>query len=76
MSVYVDRPMARRFVAYFYCNGADLSLGVSVNFERPNIEIHVPFVFFRIGWQYEYEIGEDVGERLGNKVLYRAFGYR
>ena len=66
----------KKFVAYFYCNGFDLSLGISVNFERPNLEIHVPFGFFRIGWQYEREIGPAYGVRQGNRFLYRAWGYR
>lgn len=64
------------FVAYFYCNGIDLSLGVSMNLKRPNIEIHIPFGFIRIGWQYKMEICESVGEQLGNRFLYRSFGYR
>lgn len=72
--------MNKRFVAYFYCNGVDLSLGISVNFKHPNIEIHVPFGFFRLGWQYEREmvrdgLGETHGAQAGHRFLYRSWGY-
>jgi len=41
----------RRFVCYFHHTGFnDISIGASVNFRKPNLEIHVPFGFFRIGW--------------------------
>jgi len=66
----------KTFVAYFYCNGADLSLGISVNFERPNIEIYVPFGFFRIGWNYKREICEEIGKKRGYKFLYRSWGLK
>ena len=33
------------FVSWF-----DISLGVSINIIKPNIEIHLPFGFFKIGW--------------------------
>lgn len=43
--------MNRHFVAYFWFNGwSNLSLGLSVSLYQPNIEVHVPFGFFRIGW--------------------------
>lgn len=42
----------RRFVAYFFFVGWDcLSFGVHVALLCPNIEIHLPFGFIRIGWQ-------------------------
>lgn len=41
----------RRFVAYFYFVGFDcISLGLHLCWSLPNIEVHVPFGFFRIGW--------------------------
>jgi hypothetical protein len=41
--------MKRVFVAYFYFVGWEcVSLGVSLCFNPVNIEIHVPFGFFRI----------------------------
>ena len=43
----------RRFVAYFYFAGWDcLSLGFHVSLLAPNIELHVPFGFIRVGWQF------------------------
>lgn len=42
----------RQFVAYFWFNGWDnWSLGLHVCPTKPNVEIHVPFGFFRIGWE-------------------------
>lgn len=44
--------MKRQFIAYFWFVGWDcFSLGVHVCFSQPNIEIHVPFGFIRIGWK-------------------------
>ena len=41
----------RRFVAYFWFVGWDcLSIGLHVAICQPNLEVHVPFGFFRIGW--------------------------
>jgi hypothetical protein len=43
----------RRFCAYYHFVAWDcLSMGVHVAICQPNIEVHVPFGFFRIGWQY------------------------
>src|SRR6266851_1097179 len=44
--------MIRRFVCFWYFNGWDhISLGLHVDWTIPNIEIHMPFGFFRVGWQ-------------------------
>lgn len=41
----------RRFVAYFHFVGWDCwSLGVHIAWCQPNVEVHVPFGFFRVGW--------------------------
>jgi hypothetical protein len=64
----------KKFVAYFYCNGCDLSFGVSFCFTEPNLEIHVPFGFFRVGWSTGPH-RPPIGERSGNRFLYRAFGF-
>jgi len=41
----------RRFVCYFWFIGWDAwSLGLSVCLWNPNIEIHLPTGFIRIGW--------------------------
>lgn len=40
----------KRWVAYFYCIGWDhWSLGFHACLTAPNIEIHLPFGFFRLG---------------------------
>ena len=42
----------RKFVCYFHFTGFyDLSLGVHVSISQPNIELHIPFGFFRLGWK-------------------------
>jgi hypothetical protein len=48
----------RRFVCYFYHNGFDcIQLGVHISLYKPNLEIHVPFGFLRIGWDKLGEYG-------------------
>ena len=43
--------MKRVFVAYFFLVGWDsISLGFNIGISQPNIEIHLPFGFIRIGW--------------------------
>ena len=50
----------RRFVCYFHFVGwANISLGAHVNVIFPNVEIHLPFGFARIGWE------TSVGRRFG-----------
>jgi hypothetical protein len=45
----------RRFVWYFHFVGwTCISAGFHVDFASPNVELHVPFGFFRIGWQGVY----------------------
>ena len=42
----------KRFVAhFFFVQFCDISLGFHICLSAPNIEIHVPFGFFKIGWQ-------------------------
>jgi len=65
----------KRFVAYYYCNGCCLSLGVSICFQSPNVEIHLPFGFIRIGWSHDLPGDRGIGKQLGHKFLYRAWGY-
>ena len=61
------------FVAYFYHNGYCLSLGISICFQTPNIEIHLPFGFIRVGWQYPMR--KNIGAEMGHKYLYHSFGW-
>lgn len=40
----------RQWIAYFHFVGWDcISLGVSVCFSAPNLELHLPFGFVRVG---------------------------
>jgi len=44
--------MKRKFVAYFFFVGWNcISLGLHISMTHPNIEIHLPFGFIRIGWK-------------------------
>lgn len=46
-----DKPRERQFVCFFNFLGLhQISLGISVDLTSPNIEIHVPFGFLKIGW--------------------------
>lgn len=40
----------RRFVAYIHIIPPNISLGVTIDPMSPNIEIHLPFCFIKIGW--------------------------
>lgn len=51
----MDKQKDRQFVAYwFFVSWSAISFGVHVDFMCPNLEIHLPFGFFRIGWQGVY----------------------
>lgn len=63
--------MKRRFVAYLWFTGwSHISLGMHVCTSLPNIEIHLPFSFIRIGW---VEASEGVTYSLRGRK--RGFGY-
>jgi hypothetical protein len=43
--------MKRQFICYFYfVSWFDISLGCSLNLFLPNLELHIPFGFIRIGF--------------------------
>jgi hypothetical protein len=49
-------PQVMRFTAYFWFMGWDcLQLGIHVCLSLPNIEIHIPFGFIRIGREPTYK---------------------
>lgn len=51
---------ARVPVAYFYFVGwSALSLGIHVSLSQPNIEIHLPFGFIRIGFSKIHRVETD-----------------
>lgn len=42
----------RRFICYIHFIGLDnVQLGLAINWKQPNVEIHIPFCFIRVGWQ-------------------------
>lgn len=45
-------PLQKKFVFYFFFVGLDcFSFGFHISFLAPNIELHIPFGFIRLGWQ-------------------------
>lgn len=62
------------FVAYFYCNGRDLNLGISLSLSPFNVEIYIPFGFFRIGIVKGFKDTSN-GSRYSYRFLYKAWGY-
>lgn len=51
----------RYFVAYFFfINWTNFSLGMHINIAAPNIEVHVPFGFFRLGWEKEHMYSNEI----------------
>jgi len=41
---------AERFVAYWFFTGwTQISFGINISLEGPNIELHLPFGFIRVG---------------------------
>lgn len=70
----MDKPMKieREFVFYFWITGWDcIQLGLHVALSCPNIEIHIPFGFFRIGWIKHYSDFRPVNTEV---VSWRGFG--
>lgn len=42
----------KKFIAYFFfIKWSCISFGFHIDIASPNIEIHIPFGFFRIGWE-------------------------
>lgn len=64
----ISRVYSRKFVCFLHCVGLDnISLGIHVNWLCPNLELHLPFCFIRIGWSVIYKSGPQP---------FRSFGYR
>lgn len=52
----ISKVRDRKFVCYFHFIGIEnISLGITLNLLLPNIEIHIPGGFFRIGWVGVYQ---------------------
>jgi hypothetical protein len=45
----------KRFVCYYYfIHWSVISLGISISLNGPNVEIHLPFGFIRIGFRSQW----------------------
>jgi len=41
------------FVYYFWFTGwGQISLGINISLAPPNVELHIPFGFFKVGFEY------------------------
>jgi len=46
----------RRFEAiFFFVHFTEISLGINIDLRSPNVCLHVPFGFFRVGWSGVWE---------------------
>ncbi len=60
----------KEFVCYWHFVGwENISFGITINFELPNFEIHLPFGFFRFGMHRYYKRTPKEIEELINGVL-------
>lgn len=42
----------KKFVALVHFKGwSEMALGIAIGLSEPNIEIHLPVIFFKIGWE-------------------------
>lgn len=68
----------KKFVALLHITGFDnIQLGLHANLSLPNIEIHLPFCFFRIGMTFaDAESRERYVKKMQRKypLSYRSFG--
>lgn len=61
----------RRACVFFWFVGWDcISLGLHVSLACPNIEIHVPFGFFKVGWGFHYPDLVCVNAEEAEKHMY------
>lgn len=64
----------KQFVVLIWFTGwENLSLGVNIDIKSPNMEIHVPFYFLRIGWEVIRVYRKEDMERIKKKsFIYRG----
>lgn len=65
---HISTKLNREFVCFLHYIGLDnISFGISLNWHCPNIEIHLPFCFIKIGWQatYSWQEREDTVRTFG-----------
>ena len=60
------------FKAYYHVTGwYPINLGLNIDFQSPNVEIHIPFGFIRLGWD---TIPKGFHSEGNNKFINRSFG--
>lgn len=57
----------RNFCAYWYFCGWSVQLGFHLDITSPNVEIHLPCGYIRVGWGRQQSVRE--------LLSFRAFGY-
>lgn len=68
MTKLISNKYNRQFVCFIHSNGLDnINLGLSLDWHSPNIEIHLPFCFIKIGWQASYKWGETASWTFGKE---------
>lgn len=71
----MEKKTKRYFKAYYYVSGwYPINLGIHIDFKSPNIEIHIPFGFIRIGWEYTPRGGTVFDKWKDCKFIHRSFG--
>lgn len=65
----MDIKPKRYFVAWFNYN-FNINCGLSICLKQPNIEIHIPLGFFKIGWEKGHLTTKETSRKKG------GFGYR
>ena len=67
----------RHFVAYYYMISFNhISLGLHIHLSSPNIEIHLPFGFIKIGFVKTIEGLSKVKQTTPKGFICRTFGYK
>ena len=63
---FISSKKERKFICFIHFIGLDnISLGLSINWHCPNLEIHLPFCFIKIGWQCTYTWKDNVFKTYG-----------
>ena len=74
--MYIPPKDKRQFVAYFYFVGwSNISAGISISLYQPNVEIHIPFGFFRMGFVKHRGRPNDKNMINFDYCTKRTFGY-
>lgn len=58
---------------YFFVSWYCISLGFHIDLENPNLEIHLPFGFIKIGWEKTNEI---VNKTIKKNYPFKIFHFK